>query len=404
MKTTTIGKIADVQTGPFGSQLHKEDYVTNGTPIVTVEHLGQKTFTTQNLPRVSTKDKVRLAKYTMHSGDIIFSRVGSVDRCSFATENNDGWLFSGRCLRLRVADVDVNSEYLYYYFCQEAVKELIRNHAVGATMPSLNTKLLSELPFSYPGKEQQTKIVSLLSDIDAKIERNASINQNLEAQAQAIFKSWFVDFEPFQDGKFVDSELGPIPQGWRVVSLEDIAFYNNEKLPASKAMLDTYISTDNMLPNRGGIELASNVPSTGCVTVFAKNDVLLSNIRPYFRKIWYASLSGTCSTDVLCFRAKAKVESEYLFCVLNNESFFEYVMSGAKGTKMPRGDKRQMMSYRIVMPYQDILENFSRTLKPLVDHQRRNTIESRCLAALRDTLLPKLMSGEIDVSDVNILC
>lgn len=183
MKTTTIGKIADVQTGPFGSQLHKEDYVTNGTPIVTVEHLGQKTFTTQNLPCVSAKDKMRLAKYTMRSGDIIFSRVGSVDRCSFATENNNGWLFSGRCLRLRVADVDVNSEYLYYYFCQEAVKELIRNHAVGATMPSLNTKLLSELPFSYPGKEQQTKIVSLLSDIDAKIERNASINQNLEKRA-----------------------------------------------------------------------------------------------------------------------------------------------------------------------------------------------------------------------------
>lgn len=183
MKTTTVGKIADVQTGPFGSQLHKEDYVTNGTPIVTVEHLGQKIFTTQNLPCVSNKDKVRLAKYTMRSGDIIFSRVGSVDRCSFVTENNDGWLFSGRCLRLRVVDVDVNSEYLYYYFCQEAVKELIRNHAVGATMPSLNTKLLSELPFAYPEKEQQTKIVSLLSNIDAKIERNASINQNLKTWA-----------------------------------------------------------------------------------------------------------------------------------------------------------------------------------------------------------------------------
>ena len=230
----------------------------------------------------------------------------------------------------------------------------------------------------------------------------ALTNQNLEAQAQAIFKSWFVDFEPFQDGRFVDSELGTIPEGWRVASLGDIAFYNNEKLPASQAMLDTYISTENMLPNRGGIELASSVPSTGCVTVFAKNDVLLSNIRPYFRKVWYASLSGTCSTDVLCFRVKSKVESEFLFCVLNSECFFEYIMSGAKGTKMPRGDKRQMMSYRIVMPHQGILENFSRTLKPLIDHQRRNTMESHRLAALRDTLLPKLMSGEIDVSEVEV--
>ena len=183
MKSTSIGKIADVQTGPFGSQLHKEDYVLNGTPIVTVEHLGQKIFTTQNLPCVSDKDKERLSKYTMRPGDIIFSRVGSVDRCSYATVGNNGWLFSGRCLRLRVTDDGVESEYLYYYFCQEAIKELIRNHAVGATMPSLNTKLLSELPFTYPEKNEQKRVVSLLSDIDAKIERNAQINQNLEPLA-----------------------------------------------------------------------------------------------------------------------------------------------------------------------------------------------------------------------------
>lgn len=230
----------------------------------------------------------------------------------------------------------------------------------------------------------------------------ALTNRNLEQQAQAIFKSWFVDFEPFQDGRFVDSELGPIPEGWRVGTLKDIALYNSKKLPASQAKHDTYVSTENMLPNRGGIELASSVPSTGCVTVFAKNDVLLSNIRPYFRKIWYASSSGACSTDVLCFRTKAEVKSEYLFCVLNNEKFFEFIMSGAKGTKMPRGDKRQMMSYRIVMPPKDILENFAGTLKPLVDHQRRNTTESRRLSTLRDTLLPKLMSGEIDVSEVDV--
>lgn len=183
MKSTSIGKIADVQTGPFGSQLHKEDYVLNGTPIVTVEHLGQKIFTTQNLPCVSDKDKERLAKYTMRPGDIIFSRVGSVDRCSYATVGNNEWLFSGRCLRLRVTDDGVESEYLYYYFCQEAIKELIRNHAVGATMPSLNTKLLSELPFTYPEKNEQKRVVSLLSNIDAKIERNAQINQNLETWA-----------------------------------------------------------------------------------------------------------------------------------------------------------------------------------------------------------------------------
>ena len=93
--------IADIQTGPFGSQLHKEDYVDIGTPIVTVEHLGNRVFTEQNLPKVSDEDKARLSKYVLKEGDIVFSRVGSVDRCSYVDAAHDGWMFSGRCLRVR---------------------------------------------------------------------------------------------------------------------------------------------------------------------------------------------------------------------------------------------------------------------------------------------------------------
>lgn len=311
-------------------------------------------------------------------------------------------VLSQRLFAIR-ANNRIHAHYLYYYLTSHKFQQEMRARATGTTVIGLRQPELLKCIVYYPlDKTAQAQIASILQCIDRKIEINTLINRNLEQQAQTIFKSWFVDFEPFQDGRFVDSELGPIPEGWRVGTLKDIVLYNSEKLPASQAKHDTYVSTENMLPNRGGIELASSVPSTGCVTVFAKNDVLLSNIRPYFRKIWYASSSGTCSTDVLCFRAKAEVKSEYLFCVLNNEKFFEFIMSGAKGTKMPRGDKRQMMSYRIVMPPKDILENFAGTLKPLVDHQRRNTTESRRLATLRDTLLPKLMSGEIDVSEVEV--
>ena len=140
-KECTIGDVADVQTGPFGSQLHEKDYVSAGTPIVTVEHLGNRTFSTQNLPMVSDSDRSRLQKYCMKQGDLIFSRVGSVDRCTYANENNEGWLFSGRCLRVRPQEC-VDSMWLYYFFCLESTKTFIRNIAVGATMPSINTKLM----------------------------------------------------------------------------------------------------------------------------------------------------------------------------------------------------------------------------------------------------------------------
>ncbi len=124
MRCETIGNIATVQTGPFGSQLHKKDYVMIGTPILTVEHLGNRKITTQNLPQVNEKDVLRLSKYKLIQGDIVFSRVGSVDRCSYVSQLEDGWLFSGRCLRVRSDKNKVDPLYLYYYFSLEETKQL----------------------------------------------------------------------------------------------------------------------------------------------------------------------------------------------------------------------------------------------------------------------------------------
>lgn len=180
MNTKQLSLLADIQTGPFGSQLHKEDYVTVGTPIVTVEHLGNRVFTEQNLPMVSDSDKERLAKYVLKEGDIVFSRVGSVDRCSYVDAAHDGWMFSGRCLRVRPND-QLDSMYLYYFFCTEEIKQFVRNIAVGATMPSINTKLLGEVPITYPNIDKQKRISRLLSAIDDQIENNSKINDNLAA-------------------------------------------------------------------------------------------------------------------------------------------------------------------------------------------------------------------------------
>lgn len=180
MEHKYLREIADIQTGPFGSQLHKEDYVDVGTPIVTVEHLGKRIFTEQNLPRVSEEDKMRLNKYVLQTGDIVFSRVGSVDRCSFVDSEHDGWMFSGRCLRVRPSKMTYPL-YLYYYFCLEETKQFVRNIAVGATMPSINTKLLGEVGITLPNMDVQKQIASLLSAIDSKIETNEQINDNLAA-------------------------------------------------------------------------------------------------------------------------------------------------------------------------------------------------------------------------------
>lgn len=385
MRMTQLKTIADIQTGPFGSQLHKEDYVETGTPIVTVEHLGNRVFTEQNLPRVSDSDKARLIKYTLSTGDIVFSRVGSVDRCSYVDKSHDGWMFSGRCLRVRPTEL-VDSLYLYYYFCLEETKQFVRNIAVGATMPSINTKLLGEVEIALPDLNNQKRIAAVLSSLDDKIENNQKLNDNLADLLQTIYQ-----------GRFSNDILA-VNQG----VLSDICSYSTDKVAVSELNVRTYFSTENMLSGKAGSTEATSLPTTSQTTACHKGDTLISNIRPYFKKIVYCEDKCGCSTDVLCFTPSQPCYSAYLFSTLYADKFFAFMVAGSKGTKMPRGDKQQIMTYPVVLPSEEELTGFNTIASPLLEQIYSNRAENKRLSILRDTLLPKLMSGEINVFAIQL--
>ena len=156
----TVGDFASVQTGPFGSQLHNEDYVESGTPIITVEHMDGKYIAHRNLPLVSQNDVDRLRKYDLHTGDIVFSRVGSVDRAVMVSQHEDGWLFSGRCLRVRPYDPNTGS-YFLWWFNQPVNRQLVTASAVGATMPSINTSILNSIRIVFPQKDIVTQFCKM---------------------------------------------------------------------------------------------------------------------------------------------------------------------------------------------------------------------------------------------------
>ena len=385
MRMTQLKTIADIQTGPFGSQLHKEDYVESGTPIVTVEHLGNRVFTEQNLPRVSDCDKARLIKYTLSTGDIVFSRVGSVDRCSYVDKSHDGWMFSGRCLRVRPTEL-VDSLYLYYYFCLEETKQFVRNIAVGATMPSINTKLLGEVEIALPDLKNQKRIAAVLSSLDDKIENNQKLNDNLADLLQTIYQERF------------SNDILAVNQG----VLSDICSYSRDKVAVSELNVSTYFSTENMLSGKAGSTEATSLPTTSQTTACHKGDTLISNIRPYFKKIVYCEGNCGCSTDVLCFTPSQPRYSTYLFSTLYADKFFAFMVAGSKGTKMPRGDKQQIMTYPVVLPSEEELAGFNTIASPLLEQIYSNRAENKRLSILRDTLLPKLMSGELNVSDIQL--
>ncbi len=164
-----LGEIADVKTGPFGSSLHESDYVQDGTPIITVEHLGEFGVTHFNLPLVSDSDRQRLRAYSLEIGDIVFSRVGSIDRNALIRKEEEGWLFSGRLLRVRPDKQRAVAPFLSYQFHGEGFKALVRNVAVGQTMASLNTQILKGIAVVLPSLPEQAAIAAILSDMDAEI-------------------------------------------------------------------------------------------------------------------------------------------------------------------------------------------------------------------------------------------
>ena len=396
MKIYLLGNIADVQTGPFGSQLHKEDYVEFGTPMVTVEHLGNRVFTKQNLPMISDSDKKRLNKYVLNEGDIVFSRVGSVDRCSYVDNKHLGWMFSGRCLRIRPRNV-VYPLYLYYYFCMENTKQFIRNIAVGATMPSINTKLMEDLKVPLPTMEMQQKIASILSALDDKIELNNRINENLESQAQEIFKSWFVDFEPFGGVK---------PEEWTEKSVYDLAEYIN-----GAAFKKNEYSTEG-IPIIKIAELKNGITDSTQYCCIEKDE------KYYFdNKAILFSWSGNPETSIdtfLWYRGKA-ILNQHTFRVVSkyNAPAFTYFLLKylkPKFTHIASNKQTTGLGHVTVSDLKrlqfscstDAIEEFEKMSKPLFDMIYNTYVESNRPSKLRDVLLPKLMNGEIDVSEVKI--
>lgn len=402
-KEVRLGDVADVQTGPFGSQLHKENYVDKGTPIVTVEHLGNKWFTSQNLPMVSDEDKLRLAKYCSKEGDVIFSRVGSVDRCSYVSKEYSGWLFSGRCLRVRPRS-GINPEYLYYFLTNEGTKQYIRNIAVGATMPSINTKLLNEVPIKIPSLDYQRRIASILSSLDRKIELNNKINADLEEMAQAIFKNWFIDFEPFKDGKFVDSELGMIPEGWKVGRLTDVIklmpggtpktseplYWDNGTIPffSPKDVNGVYcFATEKHITEAGLNKCSSNL---------YPKDTIFITCRGTVGKVCLVACDMAMNQSNYAIKAIDGYSQYYVFFLV--KSVVERLIKKSNGAVFSAITSKDF-DEEILIPSQKAVEDFTNVIDGFFRRIFTIGTESSRLSLLRDTLLPRLMSGELEVPE-----
>ena len=394
--TIKLSELAAIQTGPFGSQLHKEDYVVHGTPIVTVEHLGSRKFTEQNLPCVSDKDKERLKKYVLKTGDIVFSRVGSVDRCSYVSAEYEGWMFSGRCLRVRPCE-KLNPEYLYYFFLLEETKQFVRNIATGATMPSINTKFMGEIPIRVPSLETQNKFASILWMIDDKIELNEKVNNNLEQQMQALFNEYL------SSNKFYD-----------LTTVKDVVLSANTGADAiQKAPIVDYdtgircIRVGDMTNNRSFHDWGFTKVTDDVFKRYQlhKDDIVVTRTASLgLNTIISEDLPAVYNNGLIRLTVNtSNVLPLYLFRQFQTEDFSNYIACIESETSVrPNMKINYLLKYEFVLPPITKQNEIIALLTPMLNQQNNLIVENKHLEALRDTLLSKLMSGELDVYDIDL--
>ena len=389
-KECTIADLGEVVGGATPSTKKPENYENGDISWITPKDLstfsgrfifhGERNITEIGLNSCSTR--------LLPPNTVLFSSRAPIGYVAIAAKE----MCTNQGFKSVIPNTD--TDYMFLYYLLKYNRDNIENMGSGTTFKEVSGNTMKSIKVCVPVDiDEQRRIGAVLSAIDDKIELNTAINENLEQQAQALFKAWFVDFEPFG---------GSMPDDWRMGTLSEICGYSKDKVDIDDLTLDTYYSTENMQPNRQGAVQATTLPTIKQTTACKKGDVLISNIRPYFKKILYCFSDCGCSTDVLCFVPNKTDYSAFLYCALYADKFFDYMVAGSKGTKMPRGDKQQIMIYPICIPSAEYIEKFNQAVAPMLETVYTNRIEANNLANLRDTLLPKLMNGEIDVSAVQI--
>ncbi len=410
-KVVKLGDVADIIGG--GTPDTKNDSYWGGdVPWLTPKDLsgygsrhiskGERNISYQGLTNSSAK--------MLPAGSVLLTSRAPIGYVAIAKNQ----LCTNQGFKSLVLKENADSEFFYYLLKNNV--DYIQGMSSGSTFAEISGSQVKALEFKIPSLDVQKRIAGILGALDDRIDVLRRENVVLEQMAQAVFQSWFVDFDIVRAKAagtpesevcekyhitpelyaLFPSALTPdnLPLGWEKKKLGDISQYSKEK--TTNVNIETYVSTENMLPNYGGIEKASSVPETGQSTRYKAGNVLISNIRPYFKKIWFADREGSCSNDVLVFSSNS-IGKCMLYSILAQDAFFDFVMSGANGDKMPRGNKKHIMTYPVIFPNMDLLNKFENLVASLFDKKSKNAQQIRALSATRDALLPKLMNGEIEV-------
>ena len=412
-RQTTLGKVlisggGKIQTGPFGSQLHASDYVADGIPCIMPANIKSNRVDLSAIAYVSEKDAKRLSKHLVKAGDILYSRRGDVTQKALIREAEAGYFCGTGCLLVRPGDA-IDPEFLTYHLSTPTNQDWIVKQAVGATMPNLNTAILSAVPLNLPpNKDIQRRTAAILSALDAKIDCNNRINAELEAMAKTLYDYWFVQFDfPDANGKPYKSSGGKmvynatlkrqIPAGWKDKQLCQIANITMGTSPTGDSLNDF---GDGIEFFQGSTDFGWQFPTvrqytTQPVRMAKRGDILLS-VRAPVGDLNVAHIDCCIGRGLAALNSKDGFDG-FLFYVMQ---YFKTVFDrrNSEGTTFGSITKDDLHALPLACPTPDLLRKYNDVVSGYNQMVFTRSMENQQLAQLRDWLLPLLMNGQVTVA------
>jgi type I restriction enzyme S subunit len=425
-RITTLGEVCQnqggfIQTGPFGSQLHTSDYQNFGVPVVMPTNLGDGLISDDGIARIGQADADRLAQHKLIHGDIVFSRRGDVTKNALIGKREVGWLCGTGCLKVRLGDESATcAEFVSYSLRLPETKEWLVRHAVGATMPNLNTGILAAVPITLPPLETQRSIAAFLGALDARISLLRETNVTLEAIAQALFKSWFVDFDPVRakmegrapegmdeataalfPAEFEETELGAVPKGWQAATLQACCT-RVESGGTPKRTSPEYWG--------GNISWLTSGEVHNPIALVTREEITAEGLNSSSAKLWprgttvvamYGATAGEvcmlavpmAANQACCGLIPRQGFRSFLFFCIRRER--EHLASKSSGSAQQNLNKGLVEGHPIVLPSDSTAFAFELVVESLLDRWIANQQQAQTLSTLRDTLLPRLISGQL---------
>lgn len=386
----------------------------NGVPIVKVQNIVQGLDDISSLDKTSDDISNQYKRTILKGGELLITLVGTVGLVDIAPKD-----FAGANIIRNVGLLDITDnnikQWVKYYIRTREGQHYIMSNLNTTVQKALNIKELCAMPIPMPSESYMQKAVSFLSSLDSKIETNNKINAKLEEMAQALFKSWFVDFEPFKDKGMVESELGMIPKGWRVGKIGDINtlvtdYVSNGSFASLKANVQLYetkeysyfIRNTDLKSNSFSIYVDKHSYEFLAKSRLFGDEIIISNVGDVGSVFLCPKLDGpmTLGNNIIMLRPKEYKYTHYLYLWYKKFAGQALIQGIKGGSAQPKFNKTDFKNLPLLLPNDEVIEKISPVLKSFFDKIQDNIKENSRLSQLRDTLLPKLMSGEIDLDSL----